>query len=195
MARPARPGGSRRAVGSAPGSFVARARPDRRAPRRVRSGATAADHPRNCSIDEMTQGIAESRPTGVKLGVPYLEYMKAEALLELGHRSEAASLLDELLLRTEKTGITTELLRLRGVLHRHDGAIDLAETCFRQSLELAEDQGARLFQLRTATDLARLYLDQGEPAKARAVLEPIYSSFSEGFDAADLVAAKSVLDW
>jgi class 3 adenylate cyclase/tetratricopeptide (TPR) repeat protein len=152
------------------------------------------DDPTSCSIDEMTKGIAESRPTGLKLGVPYLEYMKAEALLELGHRSEAASLLDELLLLVEKTAITTELLRLRGVLHRHDGAIDLAETCFCQSLEFAEDQGARLFQLRTATDLARLYLDQGEPVKARAVLEPIYSSFSEGFDAADLVAAKSVLD-
>jgi tetratricopeptide (TPR) repeat protein len=154
------------------------------------------DDPTNCSIDEITRGIAESQPSGVKASVPYLEYMKAEVLLELGHRSEAASLLDDLLLRIGKNGPanTPELFRLRGVLHRHDGAIDLAEDYFRRSLELADQQGARLYQLRTATDLARLYLDQGEPAKARNVLEPIYTSFDEGFDAADLLAAQGVLD-
>jgi class 3 adenylate cyclase/tetratricopeptide (TPR) repeat protein len=154
------------------------------------------DDPTNFSIDEMTRGIAESRPSGVKSSVPYLEYMKAEALLELGHWSEAASLLDELLLRVEKNGPTTtsELLRLRGVLHQHDGSTDLAESYFHRSFKIAEGQGARLFQLRTATDLARLYLDQGEPARARAVLEPLYSSFDEGFDTADLLAAQGVLD-
>ncbi|MBV8870959.1 MAG: hypothetical protein JOY65_16345, partial [Acetobacteraceae bacterium] len=45
-----------------------------------------------------------------------------------------------------------------------------------------------------ATSLARLMRDQGRFAEASAILRPIYGSFTEGFDTADLKAAKSLLD-
>jgi hypothetical protein len=50
------------------------------------------------------------------------------------------------------------------------------------------------WELRTATSLARLLQLQGHPADAIAVLRPVYDRFSEGFDAADLIAAKRTLD-
>lgn len=48
--------------------------------------------------------------------------------------------------------------------------------------------------LRAATSLARLRRDQGRSAEAVAPLQPVYERFSEGFDTADLRAAKALLD-
>jgi len=47
--------------------------------------------------------------------------------------------------------------------------------------------------LRAALDLARLWRDQGKFADAQALLAPIYGWFTEGFDAPDLIQAKSLL--
>jgi predicted ATPase len=55
-------------------------------------------------------------------------------------------------------------------------------------------QSAKLFQLRAATSLGRLWCDQGERAVARDLLGPIYNWFTEGFDAPDLKDAKALLD-
>jgi predicted ATPase len=48
-------------------------------------------------------------------------------------------------------------------------------------------------ELRAATSLARLLRDQGRPADALAVLQPVYDRFTEGFDTADLKAAEVIL--
>jgi hypothetical protein len=47
--------------------------------------------------------------------------------------------------------------------------------------------------LRTAIDFAALWAAQGQPERARAVLEPIFEEFVEGLDTADLQAAKQLL--
>ena len=44
------------------------------------------------------------------------------------------------------------------------------------------------------TSLARLWRDQGRPDDARELLTPLYFWFTEGFDTADLKAAKVLLD-
>jgi predicted ATPase len=46
---------------------------------------------------------------------------------------------------------------------------------------------------RRATSLARLWRDQGRRADAQALLAPVYSWFTEGFDAPDLIDAKALL--
>jgi predicted ATPase len=42
--------------------------------------------------------------------------------------------------------------------------------------------------------LARLWQQQGKRNEARALLAPIYSWFTEGFDTADLQEAQALLD-
>jgi hypothetical protein len=42
--------------------------------------------------------------------------------------------------------------------------------------------------------LARLWQQQGQHAKARALLAPIYGWFSDRFDTADLQEARALLD-
>jgi predicted ATPase len=50
------------------------------------------------------------------------------------------------------------------------------------------------WELRTATSLARLLRDQNRSTEAIALLAPIYNRFTEGFETADLKAAKALID-
>ena len=54
--------------------------------------------------------------------------------------------------------------------------------------------GAKAWELRATTSLARLLAKQGRRDEARAMLAEIYGWFTEGFDTADLKDAKALLD-
>ena len=69
-----------------------------------------------------------------------------------------------------------------------------AEDSFRTALAIAREQGTRGYELRAATSLARLWGEQGRRAEGRDLLAPVYGSFTEGFDTADLRVAKALLD-
>ncbi len=68
------------------------------------------------------------------------------------------------------------------------------EDVFRQALDGARGQETLSWELRAATSLARLLRSRDRPAEAIAVLQPVYDRFTEGFDTADLIAAKRLLD-
>jgi predicted ATPase len=57
----------------------------------------------------------------------------------------------------------------------------------------AKSQGARLWELRTAMNLAEMWRAKGDDAAAFNVLAPVYRGFTEGINAADLVAARQLL--
>ena len=69
-----------------------------------------------------------------------------------------------------------------------------AEACFQHALQVARRQQARWWELRAAMSLARLWQQQGKRAAARELLAPIYGWFTEGFDTADLLEAKALLE-
>ncbi len=71
---------------------------------------------------------------------------------------------------------------------------ELAESHFQRSLEIARRQHAKLFELRAATSLARLWRDQGRMDDAIILLAPILGWFTEGFDMPDLLEAKALLE-
>jgi predicted ATPase len=64
----------------------------------------------------------------------------------------------------------------------------------RSSLAIAREQGAKLWELRTAMDMAKLLQDHGDPSAARTVLAPVYGWFAEGLETADLAGARALLD-
>ena len=68
-----------------------------------------------------------------------------------------------------------------------------AEDSFRTALATAREQGARGYELRAATSLARLWREQGRRGEARDLLAPVYVWFTEGFDTADLKEARTLL--
>jgi len=89
----------------------------------------------------------------------------------------------------------TELHRLRGEFLLQLSADNQreAETCFQHAMTIAQNQGAKAWELRTATSLSRLWQQQGKRAEAYDLLAPIYGWFTEGFDTADLQEAKALL--
>ena len=87
-----------------------------------------------------------------------------------------------------------ELLRLKGQFLASVADAPQAEECFLRSLELARQQLARSWELRTTTSLARLWLRQDRRDEAREALSQVYAGFSEGFSTADLEAAKQLLN-
>ena len=49
-------------------------------------------------------------------------------------------------------------------------------------------------ELRAVMSLSRLWQQQSKQEEARALLAPIYSWFTEGFDTADIQEAKALLE-
>ena len=98
--------------------------------------------------------------------------------------------------RLEERWFEADLHRLKGeaLLASSLKRATEAEPCHHQALAVARGQGARLWELRAATSVARLWRDQGRLAAARDLLAPVYGWFTEGFDTADLKDAKSLLD-
>ena len=88
-----------------------------------------------------------------------------------------------------------ELLRVKGRLLQSMPVprIDDAKLHFIRSLELSRHQGARAWELRTATDLAALFTSQGQSKNGRTLLQPVLEQFVEGLDTADLKAAEHLL--
>jgi hypothetical protein len=70
---------------------------------------------------------------------------------------------------------------------------DDAENSFTQSLELSRRQGARAWELRTATDLAAYLASRGRSAEGQALLQPVFERFVEGLTTADLKAGERLL--
>jgi predicted ATPase len=109
---------------------------------------------------------------------------------------QALQQVDDALARVRSTGerlFESDLNRLRGDLLLASAQPDQAEECFHQAIALARDQGARMWELRAATSLARLRRDQGRRAEAHDLLAPVYGWFTEGFETADLEDARALL--
>jgi predicted ATPase len=121
----------------------------------------------------------------------------AEGLGRAGRIDEALALVETAIKRCEAQGgswMIAELLRVNGELALLQGRdASTAETLFLQALDWARRQGALSWQLRAATSLAQLLRDQGRPADALLALQPVFDRFTEGFDTADLKAAKALL--
>ena len=73
------------------------------------------------------------------------------------------------------------------------GHAEAAEELYRKAFSIAEEQEAKLWELRAAASLARLRRDQGREAEARDLLAPVYGWFTEGLDTPDLKEAKALL--
>jgi predicted ATPase len=122
----------------------------------------------------------------------------AEVRFDAGRVTDALALVD----RAVNTGegpasglYVPEIHRLRGLFLMSLGTpAEEVESALRTALQIAEEQRAFLLKLRAATNLARLWLDQGKALQARELLAPVYGWFTEGFETRDLKEAKVLLE-
>jgi predicted ATPase/DNA-binding winged helix-turn-helix (wHTH) protein len=75
-----------------------------------------------------------------------------------------------------------------------EGAAASAEAMYLRALDLARRQSALAWELRAASSLGQLWLTQGRAAEATVLLKGVYERFSEGFETADLRAARALMD-
>ena len=115
-----------------------------------------------------------------------------------GRVREAKNKIEEALAIIEKTGVKKnlpEILRLKaessllGETFDHDEV----ETILFESLKIAKASKAKLWELRSANSLAKLWGGAEERQKAYDMLFPIYDWYTEGFDSPDLQEAKGLL--
>ncbi len=88
-----------------------------------------------------------------------------------------------------------ELYRLKGdlLISGRRPRTGEVEQCYRSAIETARAQGAKAWELRASNSLARLLEKQDRRKEARAALQPVYSSFTEGMDTIDPKDARSLL--
>jgi predicted ATPase len=121
----------------------------------------------------------------------------AESYLLQGHAAAARSHLSAARAHCRSYGekyLAAEMDRLEALLLQCEGApTEVVEECLAKALDTARPQGARLFELRSATALARVMAEHNEH-KAVDILAPIYNWFTEGLGTSDLKEAKALLD-
>jgi predicted ATPase len=124
----------------------------------------------------------------------------AEGLAGLGQSAEALVTVDQALAVAHHGGqhwYVPELLRLKGELllrEMRDQSFAAPEECFHRALEIAGEQGALYWELRSVISLAQLRMMQGRLDDARQALVQVYDRFTESFETSDLRAARKMLD-
>ena len=149
-------------------------------------------------VDSLLGSLEKLHSMPYELLTTPLNISLVQGLAATGRFAEGMTLIDQTIQLVEANGDTIympELLRLKGslLLSKPRPRVANAELCFAQSLELSRHQGVRAWELRTATDLATLYAGQGQSARGRALLQPVFEQFVEGSDTADLKAAERLL--
>ena len=160
------------------------------------------------AIEQMREGLEILQATGTEFIRPHFLALLAEALGKARQHEEALHVLDDALSFTHRSSeryYEAELYRLKGELlimqskcgknsDLHPPVFAQAEDCFNESINIARQQKAKSWELRAATSMARLYMDQGKSTDARCVLTQVYDSFTEGFDTVELREAKVLHD-
>ena len=121
----------------------------------------------------------------------------AQAHFQAGSFEDALITLDQACQAVAATGechYQAELYRLRGVISAESGEATEAASWLQQAVAMAQNQQAKSLELRAATSLARVWIEQGERWKAHDLLAPVYDWFTEGFETPDLKDAKELLD-
>lgn len=148
-------------------------------------------------ISLLRNGSDARRADGEGMWLPHYLALLARAREAAGQSEEALGVLDETLQLVKKTRVrwlAAELHRHKGEMLLRQGQSDAAEAAYLTALAIAAEQGARLWELRAATSLARLRCQQDRHAKAHDILAPVYDWFTEGFAMPDLKNAKALLD-
>jgi len=163
-------------------------------------GWLLVENDERAGIAQMVKVFASERATAAQGRFEALcAALLAEAYRRIGQTAEGLNVITDALTRALQTGCryyAAELYRLKGELLLTQSAADeqQGEACFQNALQVARGQSAKSLELRAAMSLSRLWQSKGKKAEAAQLLGDIYGWFTEGFDTADLKAAKTLLE-
>jgi predicted ATPase/DNA-binding winged helix-turn-helix (wHTH) protein len=157
-------------------------------------------------IGRMAEAIQYLQQSLEKLTVLRYDVVTSELISELtvslakqNARPEALALIDRSIAAVVKAN---RLLRLPAFFLAKGSALasgdlpdtSLAEQFFAKAITQARQESALPFELRAGLELARIWIGRGEMQRARDLIRPIYTRFSEGFTVPDLILARQILE-
>jgi predicted ATPase len=150
-------------------------------------------------IRHLEEGLGIWDRLGARVYLARAICLLAEVYLQGGRYADGVKQVDLALATAVEIGdegYIPKMHMVRASLLAHLGRsnVEAAETSLQQGIAVSRTQGARGWELRASTSLARLWCDQGKRTEARDLLAPIYGRFTEGFDTPDLKEAKALLD-
>jgi class 3 adenylate cyclase/ABC-type transport system involved in cytochrome c biogenesis ATPase subunit len=151
-------------------------------------------------ISEINKGLEKERATDALLLESYAAGLLADACMKNERYGQALDFLERAQLRldeeTSERFYAAEIYRLLGEAYlRSRQDLDQAERYLFKGLKVARDQKAKSLELKLCVSIYDLYELRQNADRYRPQLDEIYRSFSEGFDTADLVRARTRLEY
>jgi tetratricopeptide (TPR) repeat protein len=146
-------------------------------------------------ISLIRQALAGLAERGARVGNTDVLPRLAEAQALDGATREALDTM-ELALKENPAELVfrPNAITYRGALRFQMGQNESAEGDFRDAIALAKRMRAKAWELRAATSMAQLWRDLRRRQQAHDLLAPVYSWFTEGFDALDSQESKALLE-
>jgi class 3 adenylate cyclase len=150
------------------------------------------------NIAAFRDAVRTQHATGAHLGDSFFLANLTAALLAAGEVSEAALTLHDAFEFVKHSGERcwlAELYRLRGLVKLVQAEPDIkgAEAAFLKAIETARRQGARLHELRAATELAKLGRRNATSRDRRMLLGPILDGIEGGEETREVREASALL--
>jgi class 3 adenylate cyclase/tetratricopeptide (TPR) repeat protein len=145
-------------------------------------------------LQEIVSGMKAHSGIEATAYQPFGISLLVKGLLAANKLDEALGALARALAISEATGerfYVAELWRLKGEILARQGRLAEAEDSLRSAIEIARQQGAKLFELRSAMSLCRLMNKSSKDT--RGMLMPVYTWFEEGANATDIRDARALL--
>ena len=129
-------------------------------------------------------------------GRTFAAVVHGDACLRMGEIGRGLSTIDDAIAFGEDAdegAFMSELYRIKGQLWATTDRA-AADAYLTRAFELAQEASAKLFELRAAIDLARLWQSSERYGEAVSRLAMTFDWFTEGFSCVDLIEAKQMLD-
>lgn len=152
-------------------------------------------HPQE-AIASIRTSLARLQSNRYEMLTTTFEMALVEGYLESGRGSEALDLVQRAIERCKNGGdgfALPELLRMQSRIPNPScGRAGRSEELLLEALASARQQGARAWEVRCASDLARLWIGRGRLSDAFELIAPLHRSPSEGRDTRDMRALDDI---
>jgi class 3 adenylate cyclase len=145
-------------------------------------------------FDRVQGFIRHLDAANIRAMLPFYMALAAELAGQNGETAKAAALIErasEIVNSTGSGWCEAEVMRLRARFSISD--LDQKILTLRASLVKAREQGAKIWEVRVARDLASLLIEQEKTIEAKAELKPVVEWFKEGKELPDYILAKILL--
>ncbi|HEX5646639.1 MAG TPA: adenylate/guanylate cyclase domain-containing protein [Nitrospira sp.] len=162
-------------------------------------GWALAEQGEEQGLGRLVEGLSAAQAAGASLNNTFTLALLAEQYLKQKRIDEGLSALSEaqkLVCSQGERCWQAELLRLKGelLLEQSEPSVSAAEQCFAKALRVAQEQHARMLELRAAVSMARLLSKLNRLDAAQQVLQTACALFTGRVDNPDLIEARKFLE-